>query len=132
MVRKAKDVTDAELALLEVLWSQGESTVRDLAAAVYPGDGVAKAATVQKLCDRLAAKGYVARDRGTRPARLRALVARGELIGQKLQGVAESLCAGSFAPLLTQLVSQQHLSSDELGELKDLITRLESEAGEAG
>ena len=59
------DVTDAELAVLEELWRLGSATRRQLADALYPGGGPAHYTTVQKLLERLEAKGHVAADRST-------------------------------------------------------------------
>ncbi|HEX6985667.1 MAG TPA: BlaI/MecI/CopY family transcriptional regulator, partial [Planctomycetaceae bacterium] len=63
MPRKAKDVTDAELAILQVLWEQGRATVRSLADRLYPAEPDKQVPTVQKLLGRLEAKECVTRDR---------------------------------------------------------------------
>ena len=63
MARTPQDVTDAELAVLQVLWDDGPATIRQLTDVLYPGGGTAQYATVQKLLDRLEAKGFVHRDR---------------------------------------------------------------------
>jgi predicted transcriptional regulator len=125
MSRSAKDVTDAELAVLEVLWQRGRSAIRELTDALYPGGGASELATVQKLCERLTAKGFVARDRRTRPQVFSAAIDRQELIGRQLRQVADKLCAGSLTPLLTHLVAGRALSKDEIAELSALIERLD-------
>ena len=125
MPRNAKDVTDAELAVLEVLWQRGRSPLRDLADALYPGGGASELATVQKLCERLAAKGFVARDRRTRPQLFSAAIDRQELIGRQLKQVADKLCRGSMTPLLSHLVAGRALTKDEVGQLMALVERLD-------
>src|SRR4051812_11715481 len=95
------DVTEAELAVLEVIWSAPAAdppTIRDITDRLYPGKGSAHYATVQKLLDRLAGKGYVARDANAAgPAhRFRATVARDELVARRLRTVADRLCGGSL------------------------------------
>ena len=55
MARTPKDITDAELALLEALWDDGPASVRTLADSLYPEAGSSESATVQKLCERLLA-----------------------------------------------------------------------------
>jgi hypothetical protein len=37
--RPAEDVTDTELAILEVLWDQSETTRRRITDVLYPGAG---------------------------------------------------------------------------------------------
>ena len=125
MPRNAKDVTDAELAVLEVLWQRGRSAIRELTDALYPQGGASELATVQKLCERLAAKGFVARDRRTRPQTFSAAIDRQELIGRQLKAVADKLCAGSLTPLLSHLVAGRVLERHEVAELQALIDRLD-------
>ena len=49
------DVTDAELAVLQTLWEQGEATIRQLTDVLYPEGKAAHYGTVQKLLERLEA-----------------------------------------------------------------------------
>lgn len=125
MARTPKDVTDAELAILEVLWQRDEATVRELAGILYPGGGNSESATVQKLCERLASKRYVARNRRVRPSTFRAVVDRDDLIGRQLKNVADKLCDGSLAPLLTHLVESGRLEPDDIARLRDQVDRLD-------
>src|SRR5437763_12709801 len=107
------DVTDAELAVLQELWERGSATIRQLSDALYPGGSAAQYATVQKLLERLEAKGFVRRERGQAAHTFVAVVARADLIGRRLRDVAEKLCGGSLTPLLTHLVRARRLSSRE-------------------
>jgi len=124
MGRTPKDITDAELAVLEALWRRADATVKELATDLYPGGGNSEAATVQKLCERLCAKGFAARDRRSRPRRFRATVDRQELIGRQLQSVAERFCEGSFVPLVSHLFQRGALRADEIRELKAHVERV--------
>jgi predicted transcriptional regulator len=119
------DVTDAELALLQSLWNQEPATIRQLVDRVYGQEGTSVYATVQKLLDRLEAKGCVVRDRGGPVHTFRAAIGRDELIGRRLRAVADSLCGGSLTPLLTHLVQGDGLSAKERKELRALIDRLD-------
>ncbi len=125
MSRTPQHVTDAELAILEQLWRSGESSVRGLADRLYPGGGNSEYATVQKLCERLLAKGYIASDRSQRPRIYRAAVEREQLIGRDLESVADRFCRGSVLPLITHLVDNGDLSSDEIDSLREQIERLD-------
>lgn len=126
MARSPQDVTDTELALLQALWDGGPATIRQLTDALYPGGGAAQYATVQKLLERLETKHCVHRER-TPPAHLfTAAIARDDLIGRRLQDVAEKLCGGSLTPLLTHLVRSKGLTARERQELRDLIDNLDT------
>lgn len=125
MSRNEVDVTDAELALLTALWDHGPAPIRRLAERVYGEGGPSTYATVQKLLERLEQKGCVTRDRSGSVHVFDATVGRDELIGRRLRAVADSLCGGSFTPLLTHLVEGEGLSSSERDELRSLIDRLD-------
>lgn len=119
-----KDVTQAELSLLEVLWDSGPTTIREITEAVYPGGSASDYATVKKLLSRLEMKGYVERDRRSMAHVYRAVSTRDQLIGQRLRSLADSLCGGSSTPLLTHLLQTEQLSAAELDELRTLLEEL--------
>jgi predicted transcriptional regulator len=125
MARTPQDITDAELAVLEALWEHGPATIRQLTDDLYPDGSTAQYATVQKLLERLEAKGSVRRDRRSAVHVFAAAIDRDELIGRRLQAVAEKLCGGSLTPLLTHLVQSSKLSSRERQELRSLIEELD-------
>ncbi len=115
------DVTDAELAVLQVLWDRGSATIRQITDALYPEGSTSQYATVQKLLERLEGKGCAGRDRRPWPHVFVATVARDDLIGRRLRAVAEKLCGGSLTPLLTHLITVERLSDQERQELRALL-----------
>jgi predicted transcriptional regulator len=125
MDTNAKNVTDAELAVLQVLWDKGPSTIRQLTDLLYADVSDANYATVQKLLERLQAKEHVARDRSGHAHLFSALTDRDTLVGQRLRLVAEKFTGGMLAPLLTHLVRAETLSSDERRQLRTLIDELD-------
>jgi predicted transcriptional regulator len=129
MARTPRDVTDAELAVLQVLWDRGPSTIRQITEQLYPEGRTAQYATVQKLLERLEDKDCVRRDRRPAVHVFAAAIDRGELIGRRLQTMAEKLCGGSLTPLLTHLVQSQKLSAAERQELRNLIDELDEQSG---
>ena len=124
MARTPQDVTDTELAVLQVLWDRGAATRRQITDVVYPGGGPSQYTTVQKLLERLEAKGFVRKERREGALTFTATVDREELISRRLRDVAEKLCGGSLTPLLVNLVRTRSLSARELRELQDLIDDL--------
>jgi BlaI family penicillinase repressor len=121
VARLAQDVTDAELAVLRVVWDRGTATIRQLCDTIYPEGGTSRYATVQKLLERLEAKGCVVRDRSEPVHRFSATIGRDDLIGKRLQDVAETLCGGSLTPLLSHLVRAEGLSDADRRALRKLI-----------
>ena len=119
-----QDLPDAELAVLQALWGRGPATIRQLTDLLYPRGTDAHYATVQKLLERLEAKGCVRRDRSSWAHVFQAAIDRDELIGRRLEAVAEKLCGGSLTPLLTNLVRSKRLTPRERREIRKLFDEL--------
>lgn len=128
MARTPQDITDAELAVLQVLWEQGPLPIRRITDLLYPEGTTAQYATVQKLLERLEQKDCVRRDRSAAVHLFQAALERDELIGRRLRAVAEKLCGGSWTPLLTHLVQMQPLSTEDRRALRRLVEDTESPA----
>ena len=118
-------VTDAELAVLELLWELGRATIRELTDRLYEAGSTSEYATVQKLLERLEGKRLVGRSRSTVPHVFKARVSREKLIDSRLRDVADALCGGSLAPLLTQLVSSGKFATDDVQRLRELVEKLD-------
>lgn len=124
MVNKSRDITEAELNVLQVLWQQGSSTIRLIAEVLEPSRVDTYYSTVKKLLERLEAKGFVKREPAGIAFIYEATIARDDLVGRRLQEVAETLCEGSLTPLLTQLAQHHDLSRKQQKVLMDLIDDL--------
>src|SRR5438067_9550410 len=128
MDRDKQDITDAEMAIMQVLWRRTEApptatgitgaSTRQIADEIY-GEraGVAQYATVQKQLERLEAKGFVRRDRRLFVHLFSASVGRDELVGRRIREMADKLCEGSLAPVLSHLFKTKPLSERERREL---------------
>jgi predicted transcriptional regulator len=125
MGRDPQDLPDAELSVLQKLWEHGPATIRQLTDVLYPQGTDAHYATVQKLLERLEAKGCVRRDRSSWAHVFHAVLDRDELIARRLQAVAEKLCGGSLTPLLTNLVRSKRLTPRERREIRRLMDELD-------
>ncbi len=121
MAQIPQDVTETELAILQVLWDQQQATRPQITAAVYPDGGPAQYATVQKLLERLEAKGFVRHERRQVRLLFTAKLGREELLGRRLQSLAEKVCGGSLTPLLLSLVRSPKLTPAELDELRAIL-----------
>lgn len=127
MARTSQDITESELSVLQVLWDEGTATIRQITDVLPAGNRSAHYATVQKLLERLETKGYVRRDRSNPIHVFAATIGRDELIGRRLQSVAEQLCGGSWVPLLTSLVQTKKLSDQDRQQLHSLIEQLDQD-----
>jgi len=120
-----KDVSDKELAVLQVLWDRGPSTIGQVTDALYPRPTDADYASVQVFLNRLEDKKHVRRDRSQRAHVFHAVTGREELVGKRLRLVAEQLCGGLMGPLLTHLVRAEALTAEEIEQLRQLMDQLE-------
>lgn len=132
MPRPSQDVTDAELAILQVLWDRGSATVRELTEQIYDTYSASQHATVQKLLERLEAKDCVRRNRTAWPHVFEAAIDRTDLIDRRLQQTADKLCEGSIQPLLTHLVKAGRLSAEQRDSLRSLLDDLEKDGKKQG
>jgi BlaI family transcriptional regulator, penicillinase repressor len=123
MARTAQDVTEAEMAVLQVLWERGPATRREITDVLYPGGGPAHFTTVQKLLERLETKRCVAKHKAEAGLTFTAVLDRDELIGRRLRHMAEQLCGGSLTPLMMNLVKSRPLSEREIAELRALLEK---------
>jgi predicted transcriptional regulator len=125
MTDKAHDVSDGELAVLEVLWRRGSCAIRQITDEVFPRGSAAHYATIQKQLERLEAKGFVARDRALHVHLFTASVGREELIGRRVRAVVDKLCGGSLVPLLSHLAESRELTDAQRKALRDLVEKSE-------
>jgi BlaI family transcriptional regulator, penicillinase repressor len=110
--------TDAELAILHVLWSRGPSTVRDVAAAM---DREGAYTTVLKLMQIMTDKGLVKRDDSARTHIYRAVSSEGQTQRQLVTEMVDKVFAGSAAKLVLQALSAGKTSPEELAEIRKLL-----------
>jgi BlaI family transcriptional regulator, penicillinase repressor len=115
--RPAEDVTETELAILQVVWDQGETTRRRIADVLYPGGSEAHYATVQNLLGRLEHKGFVQSTRDGNVLVFTAAVGRDDLIRRRLLSLADKLCGGAVAPLVMSLIRSKPLSAGDVEQL---------------
>ncbi len=123
MTRKQKihRLGDLQLQIMKVLWDRGEATSREITAALHEEVTDPKMASVQKLLERLEAKGCVERDRSQRAHRFRPLVSHEQFLRSRLQALADRLCDGELAPLVTTLLRSHGLSRREREQLRKLV-----------
>lgn len=126
MPREPRDVTEGELAILRLLWRQSGMSIRQLTDDLHgQAADAAQYATVKKQLERMEAKGLVSRDRSLFVHRFSPAVAREELVGRRLSDLADTLCEGSFAPILGFLGKARALSAEERAALRELIDQHE-------
>lgn len=127
MVKPSKDVTSAELAILEQLWKHGSATAKDLSLWLYGATTPSDIGTVQKLLSRLEAKDCVRRDRDQYPHQFEAAIDREGLISNRLQATADELCSGTLSTLATHLVRSKRFTPKQRESLRKLLDDMSGE-----
>ena len=120
MARTPKEITDAELAVMNLIWERGRITTHDLVGNLYPASTRSHYEVLQGLLHRLERKGFVKRDRKPVPHLFEPKIEREDLIGRFLQKIADQLCGGSVTPLLRYLVNAD-FTSGQPSTIRDLI-----------
>jgi predicted transcriptional regulator len=120
--------TEAELAILRVLWERGSSTVREVHEALYEGTEIGYT-TALKLLQNMLAKGLVTRDEQTRQHIYRAAVPKQRTLNALVRIWIDKTFAGSSAALAMQALDAKAASREELGRLKELIRKIERREG---
>lgn len=126
MNRKPNTVTDAELAVLRVLWQHGALSAKAITSEIYPDGAESEFASVHSFLQRLERKGLVNRDRTSFVHSFSAAVSQAEIADQELELLAERLGDGSIAPLIMRFVEQKRLSEKEASEIRKLLGKYKS------
>lgn len=121
MAKKPADVTETELAILDVIWDRGACEIREIVEAIYPEHTQARHTTVKSLLERLAEKGYVETDASRFAHKFSALIGREQYVGQQLQKLADSHFDGSLTPMLLALTNRVKLSRKERDAIRKMI-----------
>ena len=121
MVKKPVRVTDAELAVLKVLWARGPLSAKAITEAVYPDGAESEFAAVHSFLQRLERKGLVSRDRSAFVHIFSPAASPADILGQELSTLVERLGGDSIAPLIMQLIDQKRLSKKEAAEIRKLL-----------
>ena len=110
--------TDAELAILRVLWARGPSTVRQVAEDMGREGGYT---TVLKLLQIMTEKRLVRRDESARTHVYEAAFSQDHTERQLVTDLLDRVFDGSAAKLVLQALAATKAGPEELDEIKKLI-----------
>ena len=116
--------TDAELAILRVLWERGPSTVRqvhEILSAVRP----TVYTTILKLMQIMDDKGLVRRDKSQRAHVYQPVFTKTETQKRLVEDLLERAFSGSTASLLMQALSAKEASAEELAQIRQILDEVE-------
>jgi predicted transcriptional regulator len=119
--------TDAELAILTVLWQRGPSTVREVHDALSATHDTGYT-TVLKLLQIMTDKGLVVRDESQRAHVYSTRYSEQRTQRQLLGDLIDRAFRGSPAQLVMQALSATRASAEELTAIRQLLDQMEGDA----
>lgn len=125
--------TDAELAILRVLWERGPSTVRQVHEVLVVRVGQTAYTTALKLLQIMTEKGLVRRDDTDRSHVYSPRLSEEQTQRQLVRDLLDRAFGGSSSKLVLQALNARRATPEELGEIRKLIeTRREAAVGPGG
>ena len=124
--RASPHVTDAELEILQVLWQQGPSTVREVQEALDELRPTGYT-TVLKLLQIMAEKALVDRDESQRAHIYEAAVAEAEVQEEIVGHLLDRVFSGSAVKLVSRALSSKVASPEELDAIRTLLDKHEGD-----
>lgn len=118
-------ISDAELSVMDVLWSEPGLAATDVASRIEGKDWSDK--TVKTLLARLVDKGALRAEPEGRRYRYHPLVERADHRKSAVGRLADSLFGGRAAPLVAHLADSRDLTHDDIEELEELVRRLKDD-----
>lgn len=116
--------TDAELAILNVLWRRGPSTVREVFEALHGGTGGGYT-TALKLLQIMTQKGLVLRDESQRSHVYRAAASEEQTQKRLVGDLLDRAFGGSAPDLVMRALSVKPASAEELAKIRALLDEAE-------
>jgi BlaI family transcriptional regulator, penicillinase repressor len=113
--------TDAELAILRVLWERGPSTVRQVHEILVARVGPTAYTTALKLLQIMTEKGLVRRDDTDRSHVYAPRLSEEQTQRQLVRDLLDRAFGGSSSKLVMQALNARRATPEELGEIRKLI-----------
>ena len=121
---KSPQPTDGEMAILQVLWRRGPSTVRAVHDEMQEQRTIGYT-TVLKMLQIMLGKGIVDREDSRRPHVYRPAQPPEQVQEGLVAALARKAFGGSAASLVMRALSSKATSRDELREIRSLLDSLD-------
>ncbi|MEE9441975.1 MAG: BlaI/MecI/CopY family transcriptional regulator [candidate division Zixibacteria bacterium] len=116
--------TDAELEILNVLWANGPSTVKDV-HQLLSGKSPRGYTTVLKILQIMSEKGLVSRDESQRAHIYTPAIEIKQTQQSMVIHLVNKVFDGSAGSLIMQALSSRPTSKEELAEIRKLLDEME-------
>ena len=116
--------TDAELAILRILWRRGPSTVRQVHEDLERRSATGYT-TVLKLLQIMTEKGLVERDESERAHVYAARLPEEQTLGQLVGDLLDRAFEGSSSRLVMRALESRPATREELAEIRRMLDSME-------
>ncbi len=116
-------ISDAEHAVMEVLWQRSPQTAAEVCESVCKQRGWS-IPTVKTLLSRLVQKGALATKPDGRRYLYTPLIARAAYVGTESRRLVDRLFGGRAAPLFAHLAEAEALTADDIAEIERLLQEM--------
>ena len=117
-------ISEAESAVMEVIWRTHPIATEDIVAALARQQSW-QDATVKTLLNRLLKKGAIDAEKDGRRYLYSPVLKREEWLSSESEGLLERLFGGRVAPLVAHFSKHKKLSKKDIAELRKLIEDLD-------
>jgi predicted transcriptional regulator len=121
----AERISDAEHAVMDVLWDESPLTAQEVAERV-PAERGWSANTVKTLLGRLIGKNAIGYEEDGRRYLYRPLVARDDHLTRESKRLIDRMFGGKLSPLVAHLAERDELTDEDVAELEALLKALKS------
>ncbi|HJQ12449.1 MAG TPA: BlaI/MecI/CopY family transcriptional regulator [Gemmatimonadaceae bacterium] len=125
-----QQLTELQIAVLRLLWEQGELTVAQIWEQLYPERKLAQT-TVATIVSRLQRRRILARRSRDRQFVYRALVTEADVQHSMVSELTERLFAGDVTALVSHLLSARDMAPGDLARLKKILKDSRPRTGES-
>jgi predicted transcriptional regulator len=124
MAGQIRDValSDLQIAVMRVLWDNGEASVADIATVLAQTRGL-KYTTVATLLTRLEKRGVIAQRRDGRLLIYRALASEPQVRRSMVADLIGSLFGGDARELVAHLVSEAEIAPGDLARVRKRLAK---------
>jgi predicted transcriptional regulator len=118
-------ISDAEHAVMEVLWRESPLAAQDVADRIDP-ERDWSTRTVKTLLSRLLAKGALVHEEDGRRYLYRPAIARDDFVARESRRLLDRMFGGSVSPLVAHLAERDSLTDEDIAEIEALLKELKS------
>ena len=121
----AERISDAEHAVMEVLWGEAPLSAQDVSERVDASRGWSTN-TVKTLLGRLLAKSVITHEAEGRRYLYRPLLDRNDYVERESRRLIDRLFGGRLTPLVAHLAERDALTPDDIAEIEALLKELKA------